>query len=479
MDFVQVTIVGSHIHRIKMLRDILRKWAPVCYVHTDIDDFRQHFREDLNSLYLVDVEMIPNRGNREVGDEITSVNVAFYYSKHSFHLMSSSRLMNSCGHFDIESKDLSRKIFDIIRSLKTRREREREVSKLKVELHGVRSRYRQSLEASEQMKQTFDRQQLLEKLVSEIDHRCQRGDFLEALGQVFEGCEFIHKYALFELVPNGQKLVSPPLFGYKVQRFPMLWLGKDHGVLGIDRYAQALAHQTAVDHFGREVVSMGLKLRSQTLPKLLIYLVVDARAFCGLDWNSFQLFLNGFYHRSELRSEMPYRPNRRSPLISQWEFYDLLIDGESDREKRFCIFVLELHRLATAVTKKKVGGFQWRNFYEKFTGTLEETSRSDYSASPLGRWGMAFFVSDEYRESFRSFLSEFSEKFPYWKFFDDPDEILALDLHPQIKILSADRKEFFDYMAKTDRENANRYLADREKKAHRERLRAGLQEAGH
>ncbi|MCY4644687.1 MAG: hypothetical protein OXB88_08730 [Bacteriovoracales bacterium] len=464
---MQVAIVCSRIRRAKALRDILKNWVSVCYVHTDFDDFWQNSQKEPAPLYLIDVEMI-DAGKEKIADhphyKSSLMNVAFFYSPSSFHLMSAPYLKTCCGHFDIESKDISQKLFDILESLKVNRDREREMLKLKVELHDIRGRFNQTIETAKQMKRTFGKQQLLGKLIFEIDRQCGKRDFLEAFGQVLEGCDFVYKYALFELVSNSNdpKLVSPPLKGAKVQHFPSLQLGKDHDILGIEHHAQGLAHQVAVDHLGREVVSMGLKLHSKTFPKLLIYLVVDKSTASEIDWDLFQLTLSGFYHRSRIKGESFKRSSRH--FVSQWEFYDLLEERGKDQKKSSHIIVLEFQKLTAAITKKRVGGFQWRRFYEELTATLEEKIEHHYLATSLGRWGMAFFVSNEYLKSLHRLLLDSVEAFPYWRFFDDSDEILALNLEPQINILNSSSEEFFDYMAKMNREDTDRYMADRKEK---------------
>ena len=49
----------------------------------------------------------------------------------------------------------------------------------------------------------------------------------------------------------AKKLISPQLSGgKKYHMLPSLWLGADHGIRGIQRYSQTLAHQVVIDHFG-------------------------------------------------------------------------------------------------------------------------------------------------------------------------------------------------------------------------------------
>ena len=127
--------------------------------------------------------------------------------------------------------------------------------------------------------------------------------------------------------------------------------------------------------------------------------------------------------------------------------------------KTACLLILEFQNLVSALTKRSKEDFQWRRFYEEFSTLLDTRIKHDYFSTCLGRWGMAFFVPYQYEETLKVTLEEFIQKFAYWRFFDDPDEILALNLTPNITALQALRKDFFQYMASKNREDADLYIA--------------------
>ena len=212
-----------------------------------------------------------------------------------------------------------------------------------------------------------------------------------------------------------------------------------------------------MDYLGGEIITIGPKMCAENLPVFLIYLEVEPDICHGLDWNLLQLFLGGLYSRSLLRERD--RSYKSSHFVSLWEFFDLLVVDGAIEEDPCHILVLEFHRLVKAVTHKGDSDFQWRRFYEEFTTRLDAKIKYDYFSSCLGRWGMAFFVSGDQREALETLLKQFSQEFSYWKFFEDPDEILILNLDPQIKALSASQEEFFQYMAHRDREDANKYIS--------------------
>ena len=456
---LQVSILCSHVQHAKQLRDILKQWSVFTYVYTNFDEFWKNSQTELSHLYLLDMTMASG-DERGINDHpqyrSKQMNVVFYYDQHSLPLLTTPYKVDSFGYFNIEGPDLSTELSLILDSLQAQVNNKREVAKLKVELHQTQQQLHRSIDIAQSHAQESDYQKLLAKIVYQIDQQCQRYDFFSALDKVFEGLDFIHQYALFELTYNGQKLVAPRPMGRKYRAFPSLWLGVDHGVLGIQQYAQNLAHQVAVDYMGEEMVTFGLKPRAEAPPQLLIYLKGDQSVFKHLNWNLLQSLLSGFYGRSLLREWD--RSQKSSHFIGPWEFYGLLTDTGGIEKKTCCLLVLEFQNLVAALTKKNNDDFQWRRFYEEFSTLLDTRIKHDYFSTCLGRWGMAFFISYQYQETLKVTLEEFTQKFAYWRFFDDPDEILALNLNPHITTLKALRKDFFQYMAQKNREDANGYM---------------------
>ena len=462
---MQVSILCSHVHHAKQLRDIFKQWSTLCYVYTDFDEFWERSQKSLSDLYLLDVKMVCGR-ERGLLDhpqyQTGQMNVAFYYSKGSHPLMSSSYRIKSLGDFNIDDPALPQQLSQLWNFLKAQRDRESEMGKLKMQLYETRGQLERTVGQIQQLSQQSDYRKLLAQFAHQIDQQCRRQDFLPALAKVVEQFDFIDQYALLELSPNGQKLLSPRLRGSKYRAFPSLWLGREHGVEGIGTYAQGLAHEVAVEYLGSEVMAIGPKLRSDAHPQFLLYLKVDTDTRQHLDWNLLQLLLNGFYGRSLLRESE--RAHKSSHFLSQWEFYDLLVEEGAREESPSRILLLEFHQLVSAVIGKGKNDFQWGRFYQEFTTLLDERIKHDYWATSIGRWGMAFLVSAQNYDQLKSLLQGFSKDFAYWRFFGDPDDILALNLSPKMRSISARCKEFFEHMAWGDREDANHHAPEDQKR---------------
>ena len=462
---MQVSILCSHVHHAKKLRDILKQWPVLCYVYTDFEQFWEHSQNELSHLYLLDVEMASGRGQRIIDHpkyRSGQMNVVFYYSQSSLPLMNTAYRMQSLGDLDIEAPDLPQRLSQLWGLFQARLDRKGENSKLKAQLYQAREQLHQVVQKNQHVAKKFDHGQLLGQIIRKIDQLCYGHDFLHALNLAIHHFDCFIQYSILELAPNGQKLVSPRLQGKKYRTFPTLWLGQEHGTRGIQQYAQGLAHQVAVDSLGQDIVAIGARTQAALPPQVLLYLQMEPEVHRHLDWNLFQLFLSGFYGRSLLPEQDG--PRESSRLIMPWEFYDLLVDERAMEETPCHLLVLEFQQLAAAITKKRDHDFQWRRFYEKFTTLLDAQIEYDYFATCLGRWGMAFFVSQDHYQKLHTLLIQFSQEFAYWKFFDNPDEILVLNLNPKIKSMKALHQEFFQYMAQRNREDANQYMAQNHEK---------------
>ena len=453
---LQISILCADIHQAKQLRDILKKQSVLCYVYTDFEEFWQQLSHNPAELFLLDITMT-SQGQRGIEDhpkyQARQMDIVFYCDQHSLPLLDTVYKLHSLGHFNLDSPHLEQELSLIIGAWKTQRTTAQRAQKLQAELHRTLRQRDQVIQSSRQYVQKIDYLQLLGDIVSRIEQAGRDQDFLSALDQVLGQLKVVEEYALLESTADGQKLVSPQLSGRKYRMFPSLWLGRDHGSRGIAPYAQGLGHQTATDHLGEQVVAMGLRVRAKDPPQLMVYLKVRPEVVEQLDWKLLQSFLSGCYARSLVNT--PGRTQTPGHLIGSWEFFDLLRDGSRGG---YGIWVLEFQQLLEAMAKKSADDFQWKRCYQEFTTLLEQKIHHDYFATCLGRWAMAFFVSDDHGKSFELNLAEFSRKFAYWRFFDDPDQILAAPLAPELRGLDPDRREFFRYLAQRGREDANRYL---------------------
>ena len=457
---MQVSVLCSHLQHVKILKNALSNYCRVFYTYTDFEHFWSETQKGGTPLYLVDVERACE-GEHSLTDHPAyragQMNIIFYHTPRTLPLMSSAYRIHALGDVDLEADDLSQRLSSIMDAFSIRREKERENEQLKAKLYKSEQRFHKAVEQFQQESQRFDYHQLLVQFIRKIEHKYDGHNFLTAFSAVMEEVDFIDEYAFYELNDSGQKLVSPRIQGKKSYRFPSLWLGMNHGTHGIHEYVQGLAHQTATDCFQGQVVSLAPRISSGALPLVLVYLVVDTHVYQQLDWSLLESFLGGIYASSGKNKTEQTRQFSR--FMNQWEFGDLLVDQEGHQDDQGKVLILDFERLLTVVNKEEGEDcFRWQRFCQEFMGLLEGDRRYDYSATFLGRWGMAFLVFEEDYRGLKAWLWELSQKFAYWKFFEDPDSILAQNLIPHLRTCTALRTDFFTYVAKRDGQEAHRYL---------------------
>lgn len=472
---MEVSILCSRLQHAKIFKDALSSHSTtdatnaidtdtastVFYTYTDFDQFWSEAEKGTTPLYLVDVERACE-SERSLAEHPAYVdgrmNIIFYYTQETLPLMSAVYSMHFLGEVDREAEDLPQKLSHIVGVLLARRKKERENGQLKAQLYKSENRFHKAVEQFQQELQRFEYQEFLTQFMRKIENQYDGHNFLTTLSGTMDESNFIKQYAFFELSESGQKLASPRLKGKKYYRLPSLWLGINHGSQGIQERAQGLAHQTATDCFRGEVVTLAPRAFSGELPRFLMYLKVDKHICHELDWGLLQSFLGGIYASSMNKKREPAQETTR--FMSQWEFGDLLVEKGGHQESDGKVLTLDFERLLVAVDREEEeDSFEWQRFYREFVGLLEGDKRYDYSATSLGRWGMAFLVFEEDYKGLRAWLWELSQNFAYWKFFENPDSLLAQNLAPYLKTFTALRTDFFHYVAKRDRKEADRYLA--------------------
>ena len=455
---MEVSILCSRPQDAQKLTRLLKDSSSLSYTYKDFNELWEHSQEKLSQLYILDVEVVSGH-ERGIIDhpkyQKGLMNVVFYYSQDSLPLMASQYRMKSLGDFDIDDPDLAQRLSQVVAELKARQERQGEVGKLKADLYQARKSLDKLVEKNQREAQESDYRRLLCGLVDAINEECRVHDFLESFGRVMERANFIEEYAVLELTPNGQKLISPRLKGQKYRSFPSLWLGiqDQESVTGIQKYAQGMAGQVALDCLGDQIVTLGLQLHPGGSPQNLIYLKTTPDVREHMDWSLLESFLSGCYGRwlflQQDRSE-----TMGSHWVSEWEFYDLLTATGEVESVPSHLLVLEFHKLVWARAQKGHDDFQWKRFFNEFSSQVDKRVRHDYFATSLGPWGMAFFVSEGDRRVLEQSLLDVGQKFFYWRFFDDPDSILTLNLAPRLRSLKAHRDSFFSYLRQKNKEHA-------------------------
>ena len=444
-----VALLCEDMEKAKLLSSFLRKWSIIPYVFTDLKNYKQSTIKEVPHLSLVEVTMMSD-GVETLADhpkyQEGVLNCAVFCSNETIPLMAGSYEYNSIGFFNIDTTDLSSRLENLIIATQKRSEVFTENLRLKRDLHMAQDRSAKLIEKVQTNACREEYASVLSDFIEELDQKCTQLDFNNSIESVLERCEWVQRYTILEPTINGQKLISPHLKGNKFKACPSLWLGREHSTNGIKQYAQNLAHQVVQDYLGDEFVTIAIRVSGYEHPHALIYMQVDNDFRDNFDWSLFQSLVSGFYCRSLLGETLRRSPERN--YVSEWEFFEL-INRENLNEvglSQSKVYVLDFDRLFQTI--QDYGEFHWKSFFDQFSSQLTAKLDCDFKYSILHTSFMAFHISHVDAAAFENVISSFYKKFAYWRFFEDPDQVLAKDLSPRIRILAPLYNEVTEYIGK-------------------------------
>ena len=276
------------------------------------------------------------------------------------------------------------------------------------------------------------------------------GDFFTACTNVFDNNVDIVSYSFMEVSLNGQKLVSPKSFSKKYKELPSIWPGKDCSD-GIAIFAQNLANQVSLDIMGENLIPILIKGTGELPEKMLFLQVKDEDMIVHFNWRELEASLTALYHYFALFNRKLISP--KESIIHSWELFSL-IDAYADDtplpENRMAIIDLDFSKVISAVNeenrKRKV---YWGKFYNDFFSKLERLNKISFRFSPWSISHVALVVGAQELDEAFDVAKEFAQSFPYWRYFEDPDIVLAEDLAPSLKMIPFSSKAILRHLEGT------------------------------
>lgn len=433
-----VALLMKDLVEAKELTQIFKKVGVHPHLYTDLKDFWQGTLERLPSLCVVDVRLMAQESlqlRHHPYVKAEQMPLSFFYAEEDRPLLFSTYEMFHLG--------LIRKHEPYVGQVKSMLRRLNKVMNLeeKAQSEGLKnSRYDHQLtkltEKFEQLKERDYYHQLLQSLGQRFDHRHHDEDFFQSLEVVLGALKEVDEFAYFELATNGQKLIANESRHPKYRKLPSLWLGESCRN-GIAPFAQSMAAQVGVDLMGSELMSLSLRGRQEHPDALLFLKVNDQNMLNVFDWEAFERMLSGHYAHLQWRQtrgvQGPDRWMQPFELLSllDADFYGLAPDGEKV-ETEFRLIDLSFEGLVSGVHEKNMR-FYWKIFFEDFLKKLQSQTHLQFRICPVGVEHVAFLVEERDFEKLFVSLKSYAARFPFWKYFEEPDTVLTKEWRPKVQ----------------------------------------------
>ncbi|GAB4018655.1 MAG: hypothetical protein Fur0010_19960 [Bdellovibrio sp.] len=413
--------------------------------------------EEVPTFALIDVTLFAE-GDRSLAShphiKAQSLPLAIYYTNATSPLTYTTF---DTFHFGLVSGELplSGQLKSILKRVNRFNSLEREKKEFELKAQGLQHQIDRVVRGTEKFKENDYYLQLLKRALMTFDHLRSEDDFNHALIQGFQQLNFVESFSVYELSFNAQKLISPPVKGPKYKELPSLWLGQT-GYQGIEFYAQNMASQVALDMMGPNLMSLLLKGK-RTKPEVVLFIQTnDEELLNQFDWSVLEHYLTGLYSHYELKKGKLLGQDKKQ--MSPWEFYSFLdscfmgkLPGDSSEivapSAPYSLVNLNFADLNEAISSTPLLRFYWSKFAEDFVNKFESSKSHKFRFSSFGTEQMVFIVDQENSDNFFNDLKSFSLRFPIWRYFEEPEIILAKNLKPDITMVPLSTMAYQKFLA--------------------------------
>ena len=438
---VTVALLLSDLNEVKEISSVFKKLGIIPHFYEDLKTFWSGTLERLPALCIVDVKKMSD-GSLILRDHpavmAEEMPLLFYYTDKTEPLLVSTHQFYHLGvlkkttHYEGPLKAILKRL-NKVSSLE-----QHYLSQKMVTL--AQKDQIEKLEHSLQAEKEADNYQSMVKSVClELEKYRSETDFFKALEKVFHSVDEIDEFSFLELSYNGQKLISPISHVQKFRNIPSLWLGQacTHG---IELFAQNMATQVAIDVMGGDLVSLLVKGTGIKPDKIIFIKSKNENFYNNFDWNMLEAYLNGFYATFSNKLNAPVESGKKlSSTFEAMSFLDQFLFGQTAHEAQnnknyqdMRLVDLDLTSLLHIVLKKGSNRFFWNRFAVEFINKLEIQSRIDFKFFDFGVANIGFLVRANDLDTFFDQLKEFSNRFQYWKYFEDSDGVLSQLIQPKV-----------------------------------------------
>lgn len=440
---VTVALLLSDLNEVKEISTVFKKLGIIPHFYEDLKTFWSGTLERVPALCIVDVKKM-SEGSLVLRDhpavQAEEMPLLFYYTDKSEPLLVSTHQFYHLGVLK-QSSHYEGPLKAILKRLNKLTSLEQHYLSQKM-ITTAQKEQIERLELTLRLdKQSDNYQSMVKSVCLEFEKYRHEADFFKAIEKVFHDIDEIEEFAFLELSFNGQKLISPISHIQKFRNIPSLWLGQAC-IHGIELFAQNMATTVAVDIMGGDLVSLFIKGTELKPDKILFVKSRNETFFNNFDWNMLEAYLNGYYATFKNRLNAPVDTTKKlgSPFEAM-SYLDQFLFGLSASEaavqksnQDMRLVDLDLSSLLQVVLRKSANRFYWNRFSVEFINKLEIQSRIDFRYFDFGVGNIGFLVKASDLDLFFDQLKEFSNRFQYWKYFEDSEGVLAQLIQPKVSM---------------------------------------------
>lgn len=456
--------VALLIEDVEVARDlsrIFRKIGVMPFIYQQLDEFWDDIYGQRPSLSVVDVSLM-SEGTRLLKEhplvKSNQIDLCFFYTQENYPLLHSTYDLN---HLGLISREISLKgqVKSILRRFNEKVELKNGLNHFKMQEKKLEGHINGLLRQLEYLKEKEFYSDLSDNIIDRFDNLKSVHSFEEAVDRVFGQLKEIRSFSIYELAKNGQKLLSPYLSSSKYVSLPPVWLGASNDQ-GIQSISQGMAQQVGAEVLGGELMALSIFGEQENPEKLILVKLADSDSLNHLNWDRVERFLSGLYARYELINQEIEQDSGFE--ISPWKLMTLLdrsyLDGktlvlnpkleenvstEHDRLKdvkkvgrQYSLVEINFEKLLNFLRERSgKSRFYWNDFHREFFKRFETQCKGHFRLASFGVHKSLLLIDGSDASRMFSQMRAYVKRYPFWKYFEDVDIVLARDLRPEIRML--------------------------------------------
>lgn len=412
----------------------LKQLNILSYYYDNLRDFWRESLKETPDLTIIDVkkmsdgDMILKNHPRLKDDKLA---LAFYHNDQTKFLLSSTFGIHNYGVINGEF-NLSGQLKSTLARLNNESDIKEQTLDYEKTVERLRNRTARLITDISEFKSREDFNKETMDLVNEIQFKMKNSSFIESAISVFSNWARTINFGCYELNASAQKLVAPVFKRNKYHELPSLWLGqlcKD----GITENAQNMSVQVAIDQFGMDVVTLKVN-GDKKQPSLLFYFEADKNTRENMPWDLFSKLLSGLFANELLSKVNNTEMTKSETFMSSWSLMNEIDEHHYNlKAAKIRLVNLSFNNLIEAIKSKPKNRFYWKTFYNDFIQELEKNCGANFKISEFGTYSLNFLVPTENLDQFMNGLEDFVIRFSYWRYFEDPQALLTVNLFPEFK----------------------------------------------
>lgn len=440
----EVAILTDDLSTAQAISKTIRLAGVIPHFYENLKSFWFGSIENPPSLLLVDVLQM-SQGELVLADHPLvrdhSLAIAFYYTTATSPLLSSTyeipSLGSVCGDFDLSGQ------------LKVVLDRYNKQVALEQQVRVSSEKQASLLTQIEEAQRAEQRAMLRDEGQVQLLTLCQKfhqknKSFFDLCEKVFSQSSCIARYALVELAPGQQRVVTHKADDKKIVHFEPIWLGKKCSN-GIELFAQNLITQVAMESFSKDLVILSIAANKGN-PDKLVFIEPASTVPSSFDWDFLESHLSGVYAQIELIGEREgMMANRHLDSWQMLEVIDQEFFSATGDQGKLKIVDLDFSNLLSTIRTRPDTRFFWDRFIEEFKLRLSLSLDCDYQLSSFGPKHMAIACINPGQFWFEG-IKQFVDGFPFWRYFENAQNIMGVELCPQVRMIPSSAEAYLSFL---------------------------------